>query len=247
MKSLFLTLLLSSSFILFAQSDSIQSKVLLIPFAPFMYFSDADNHIAQGSKLSENDLREKIRNGLEANVYHQLLSRFDAISLMRATTISGEDGLRKIYGATRYIKYNSKSYVREVSSEEQALKEFTSQLYKKTKGQIFFAQDTNVMVAVFDDDQLFKDLSSKYNEKYILFITQFEVNTSNKNQLEWQYREYSREYSLHYNIFNAAGKLIRAEVLIIKAGGENNLKDIETKYISQFAEKLKLIMSSLNN
>jgi hypothetical protein len=73
------------------------------------------------------------------------------------------------------------------------------------------------------------------------------VNTSNKNQLEWQYREYSREYCLHYNIFDAAGKLIRAEVLIIKAGGENNLKDIETKYISQFSEKLKLIMSAINN
>lgn len=247
MKLLFTAIFLGLGIQLFAQSDTLQHKVIVIPYAPFMYFSDADNHISQTSKITENEVREKIRNDLEASVFHQLLSRFDAISLMRATTISGEDALRKIYGATRYVKYNNKAYSRELSVEEQSLTKFTAPFYKKSKGQTFFAQDTNVMVAVFDDNQLFKDFASKYHEKYILFITQFEINTSNKNQLEWQYREYNREYWLHYNIFDASGKLIRAEVLIVKAGGDNNLKDIETKYLNQFAEKLKLIMSAMNN
>jgi uncharacterized membrane protein YkgB len=85
------------------KTDSIQIKVLIVPYASFMYFSDADPHISSVSNLTESKVRNELRNELESNIYHQFLSRFDAISLMRSSTLGGEEDLKRIYAATRYL------------------------------------------------------------------------------------------------------------------------------------------------
>jgi hypothetical protein len=234
-------------FCTYAQQDSISKKIILVPYAPFMYFSDADMHLSQANRISEQQVREKIRNEFEADLYHQLLSRFDVVSLLRATTLNGEDDLRKVYGTTSYVKYNAKAIKdRKRSDEESKLLQYTDPMYKKSKDQILFAQDTNVMVAVFNDMEVYKQLINKHKADYLLFVTQFEINTSNKNTLEWQYRQYQREYALHYNLFNRAGELVRAEVIIVAAGKENDLKTVRPAYIAKLAEKMKFILNTLN-
>jgi hypothetical protein len=247
MKKYLYLLLLVLPFGIHAQQDSISKKIILIPYAPFMYFSDADMHLSQANRITEQQVREKIRNEFESDLYYQLLSRFDVVSLLRATTLNGEDDLRRIYGTTSYVKYNAKAIKnRERTHEESKLTQYTDQMYKKTKGQILFAQDTNVMVAVFNDMDVFKQLVSRYKADYVLFVTQFEINTSNKNTLEWQYREYQREYAIHYNLFNRAGELIRAEVVMVAAGKENDLKIVRHGYIAKLAEKMKFILNTLH-
>lgn len=247
MKKFVYLVLLLLPFAIHAQQDSISKKIVLIPYAPFMYFSDADMHLSQANRMTEQQVREKIRNEFESDLYYQLLARFDVASLMRATTLSGEEDLRKVYGTTSYVKYNAKAIKdRKRSDEETKLFQYTESMYKKSKGQILFAQDSNVMVAVFNDMDVYKQLVSKYKADYVVFVTQFEINTSNKNTLEWQYREYQREYAIHYNLFNRAGELVRAEVIMVAAGKENDLKSVRQAYIAKLAEKMKFILNNLN-
>jgi hypothetical protein len=232
----------------FAQQDSIKtpSKVLIIPYQSMMYFSDADPDISRFSKLNEMTVRNEMRNNVEANVYHQLLASFDAISLMRATSLNGEQDLNHIYAATRYTVYSremKQEYMKEKGVEEKsAVKQLLDKFSRKSKDQTFWVSDSAVMLAMIGDPELFKSLNKKYNEKYILFISQFEINTNNKNSIEWMKQEYKREYVLHYNLFDKSGNLLRAETLTIKGGNENTMKEINDKYLIVLANRLKEIL-----
>ena len=253
MKKLFLlftTLFFYSS--VFAQQDTakVLSKVILIPYHSMMYFSDADNDIAHFSKSNEKTVRGEMRNNVDANVYHQLLSQFDAISLIRATSLNGEEDLNRIYGATHYTiysrqmkdEYNNGKGIKEKSS----VKKFMEQFSHKGKDQTFWVSDSTVMLGMIGDPDIFRNLFKKYNEKYILFITQFEINTGNKNTIEWMKQKYSREFTIHYNLFDKAGNLLRAETLTIKGGNENSVKEINDKYIIVLANKLKEILTLID-
>lgn len=219
------------------------SKILLIPFHPMMYFSDADPDISRFSKMGEPQVRVQLRNELEKNVYHQLLSRFDVVSLLQATSLDGEKDLNRIYAATHYTTYShndKKKYQKDKGIEEKSdMKSLLEKYTRKSKEQTFWVVDSSVMLGVIGDKELFAYLFKKYNHSHILFITQFEINTSNKNSIEWTKQQYTREYTIHYNLFDKSGALIRAEVLTIKAGNENTIKEITENHLRQLAAKLK--------
>lgn len=222
----------------FAQADSTKSnkKILVVPYASMMYFSDADADIARFSRLDELKLRNQMRANFEANVYHQLSAKFNAVSLLTATSLNGEEDLKRIYAATQY--YSSAAISKNKSI-------FSSNLFrKKNKKQSFYVSDSATMVAEIQDPNLASNLYKKHQHDYILYITQFEVNTSNKNSIEWVKQEYKRTYIVHYNLWDNKGKLILAEMLFLDAGGENTIKEINDKYFTEIASKLKEIIAS---
>lgn len=252
MKKLLLTFLLLCSFKIFAQQDSSKKdiRILIVPYQTMMHFSDADEDMARINKKDMSQVRNQMRNDLEANVYHQLLASFDAISLMRSNTMNGEEDLNKIYAATKYIVYNKAAQDEYHASKGNGLtesfKKVSANLKRKSKEQTYWVSDSAVMLGAIGSKELFQYLHKKYNEKYILFITQFEINTSNKNSIEWLKQEYTREYTIHYNLFDYTGNLIRAEVLTIKAGNDNKLDDIKAKHLIVLAQKLREIVQVAN-
>jgi hypothetical protein len=253
--SLFALLLACLSFHLSAQTQSkdtsTQAGVLIVPYQSMMYFSDADPDLARFSKMDEMKVRTNLRLDLESNVYHQLLASFNAISLLRANTMNGEADLNKIYGATRYTVYSKQAQdeyhaTGKSSAATTALKNLSTKFKLSSKNQTYWTSDSSVMLGVIADKELIQYLHKKYNEKYILFITQFEINTNNKNSIEWLKQDYVREYTIHYNLFDYTGTLIRAEMITIKAGNENKLDDIKSKYLIALAQRLKEIVQTAN-
>lgn len=70
------------------------------------------------------------------------------------------------------------------------------------------------------------------------------MNTSNKNTIEWMKQEYKREYILHYNLFDASGKLLLAETLYFNGGNENQVNKIAEKNFVPISQKLLEILQS---
>lgn len=235
-----------------AQTDSIPDtlktipKIILVPYQPFMYFSDADQDISRFSGKDERTVRSTMLNNLEVAVYHKLLAHFDAISLMRSTSLNGEEDLRRMYASTGYALYRSK---KEDPKPEQTdrVKNLIKSLNKKSKENPFSVTDSSVMLANIPNDEIFRYFFNKYHEKYVLFITQFEINTDNKNMIEWTKQQYERVYLLHYNLFDHTGKLIRAETIQMSGKNENRIDDINKKYLDQLAEKLVQIIIASNH
>lgn len=222
---------------LLAQTDSASSskKILLVPYPGMMYFSDADPDIARFSKLDEAKVRNQMRTNVEANVYHQLLSAFQVVSIINASSLNAEDDLKKIYAATRYFTTEN------IPKEK---RNYGSKLFQKKDKKQSVYTDEIAMVGEIQDQDLYKNLYQKYQCDYILTLSQFEVNTSNKNTIEWTKQEYSRTYNLHYNVWDKTGKLVLAEVIVLSAGGENTVKEINDKYLTELAQKLRDILKS---
>jgi Fe-S cluster assembly scaffold protein SufB len=239
LRNIIFSVLLLVSFTAFAQNDSTQmssKKILLVPYPSMMYFSDADADFARFNKTDEHKVRTQMRVLLEKNVHQQLLARFDAVSLMNANSLNGEEELKRIYAATRF-------YTSDVIGAKKGV--FGSNLFrKKEKKQTFYVSDSSTIVGEMQDQNLYKELHKKFNNDYVLYITQFEVITSNKNTIEWVKQDYTRQYVIHYNLWDNTGKLVLAETLTLQAGGENQLKDISEKYMALIAERLKQILSS---
>jgi hypothetical protein len=252
MKPFVLLLAIVTTLSCWAQQDSSKKeiRIIIVPYQPMMHFSDADEDMARYSKREVSQVRNQLRTNLEANVYHQLLGSFDAISLLRSNTLNGEADLNRIYAATRYQIYNQKAQDEYLSKKGNSLSESFKNLTQKwkrnAKNQTFWVSDSAVMLGAIGDKDLFPYLHKKYNEQYILYITQFEVETSNKNTIEWLKQEYTRTYTIHYNLFDYTGALIRAETVTIEAGGDNKLDDINSKYLIVLAQKLKEIVSVAN-
>jgi hypothetical protein len=246
MKTAFLSLLfLFAANVSMAQKDSarVPSRMLIIPYQSMMYFSDADPDIARFSKSTEKKVRDEMRANVDANVHHQLLVGFDAISLMRSPSLSATDDLSRIYGATRYSMYSPDMKAdgtrKKSGIEIPGMKSLSEKFAKKSKEQTFWTCDTAVMLANIGDPELFAYLGEKYNEKFILFITQFEVVTDHKNSIEWMKQSYSREFIIHYNLFDRGGNLLRAQTLTLTGGNDNSAKTINDKYLTAIAMHLK--------
>lgn len=219
-----------------------QVKILLVPYQSMMYFSDADKDIARASACDEATLRASISNDLEIALYHKLLVHFEAVSLVRATSLNGEEDLRRIYAATSYTLhegYKSKDKKKELTAVKKALQ----QMQKKTVNP-FHVTDSSVMLAQFGSTEVFEYLHKKHQNQYVLFITQIELNTSNKNMIEWTRQEYDRAYTLHYNLFDHTGRMIRAETITLSGGKENNIKRINEQVLKPLAEKVVTIVEA---
>jgi hypothetical protein len=216
-----------------------------------MYFSDADQDISRYSKMNERTVQSEIRNQLDVKIYHQLLSHFNAISLLRASTLGSEEDLKKIYAATRYISYSRNDqqeyHAQKSSAFTKTLQSVGEKFKRKSKEQLFWTSDSAVMLGAIENKELFVELKNKYHEQFIIFITQFEINTSNKNTIEWSKQVYTREYTIHYNVFDAKGNLLRAETITIKADNENQLTGIASKHLATLASHLKNILRSISN
>ena len=224
----------------FAQTDSTHKstkKILLVPYPSMMYFSDADQDLARYSKLDEPKLRGQIRVKLENSIYHQLLGAFDAVSLLSATSLNGEQDLKYIYAASRYYLADQKNAGK-----------YSSNLFKrKNKKQALYTTDSTTMLADIGSPDLMKTLRQKYTHDYMLYITQVEINTSNKNTIEWMKQDYKRTFVVHYNLLDASGRVILAETIYLEGGNENTLTEINEKYFTEIAQKLRDILKSKIN
>lgn len=223
-----------------AQTDTTQkssAKIVVVPYPSMMYFSDADADLARYSRIDEPKLRNQLRLKLEANITHQLMAKFDVVSLISATSLNGEQDLKHIYAASQYYLADRKNAGK-----------YSSKLFgKKSKKQTLYVTDSTTMNADLGDPKLFQTIQQKYSNNYVLYITQFEISTSNKNTIEWMKQEYKRTYILHYNLFDVNGKLILAETLNLEAGSENTLTEINDKYFTELGAKLREILASRIN
>jgi len=220
-----------------AQTDTTKSniKLLLVPYPSMMYFSDADADIARFSNTNEPKVRNTIRQQVESNLYHQLSAAFDVVSLISATSLNGEEDLKKIYAASSYYLVNGKKIKDKRSS---------TLFRKKDKKEKVVVTDTSTMVAQIQDPNLNTALYQKHKHNYLVYISQFEINTGNKNTIEWLKQKYTREYVIHYNVWDNTGKLVLAETLTLEAEGENQLQTINEKYLRVMAEKVKDVFKS---
>lgn len=216
--------------------DSTMKQVLIIPFDPHLYFSDADDEIAHQSKIPRVKVREIFRRRLDALLEPE---GYEVIHLLGGQFTDSVADLNKIYTSVTYnyqeILY-SDNYAQNVPPVEpdKSAKGWINRQKNKITGNDEAATTSKAIdqgrfegkyfgVRV-KDMNFFEFYHYKYSVDYYVFVNQFEVVTDYENCLDRAAQNYARYFITHFTVFNKNGKQIAGNKF--KVYYESNSNDV---------------------
>lgn len=199
------------------QADTVQQhRVMLIPFDPRYYLSDADRDLMEQSKMEPVRFRSEFRYNIDRHVQRAINGGYPCISLLNDTADALEETMYEILGRTGY-RYEKAIPITPKKSDEPKtiLKTINNQNQKehldsKTASQyIPVKADAMYMHAVVSKPQeLFAKLHAEYEADYFVFLTQFEIKTNYQSCLDIANKIYKREVMVHFTIYDKDARLI---------------------------------------
>jgi hypothetical protein len=224
--------------------DSIvYNPLLIIPFNPKYYLSEADREIAAGSKLNFEDLRERFRNGIITKLNYRISDLEHTLPLVTyADTLLD---LRKIYVSTA-LRYEALPRPPKKSKDAKDNFAGSANTVTKTtlkKGQLESKEEPgeNFMNLVILNKELLPYLAKSYGSSQYVFINQFEIKNDLSDYVAVSNGTYKRQLRVHYSIVDHSGKVVYAGLAINEfPAAENNVDEILNTYIRPICDEIVL-------
>ncbi|RDC61433.1 LysM peptidoglycan-binding domain-containing protein [Adhaeribacter pallidiroseus] len=221
-------------------------RVMVVPFDPYLYFSDADEDIARQSRVPRPQVRYGFRSRLSA-----LLTPpgFETINLLRTGTNRNADSLPEIYKSLNYQYRNvTSSRFNPLPPKQKAIMSGPKTWFLKQKEKAGIATVQEATVAAEGDKyygvtvkspNFYTYYNNRYQPDYYLFINQFEIHTDYSNCLDRTTQDFIREFTVHYTIFDAQGNLIAGnKVKIPYVSNMNDLEKISRDNLGKIAQRI---------
>lgn len=206
----------------FAQHDSAFS-VLVIPYHPDFYFSDADHQLAIENDLSIPEVRDQFRSGLQLKLQLRILKQAGIHSTSLLTVqdkLSTDDLLMEIYAGISYQLSPPKVPLLQTTQTAEQDKTWTDKikawlpsLEEKPSPEGGIEQplqtatsDEEYMHAALHDPAMLTYLRQQYGTQYFLFINQFELVTNYEQCLDRAVNNFERTVKVHFTLYNDEGK-----------------------------------------
>ncbi|MDX2189621.1 MAG: LysM peptidoglycan-binding domain-containing protein [Bacteroidota bacterium] len=222
--------------------------LLVVPFDPYLYFSDADDEIAANSKIQRTKVRQAFRRRLNALLEPK---GYETIHLLGGQAKDSITDLNKIYSSVNYSYQDilfAPNNPRIQKEPEKIGKDKKSNQPTNIgeNSRAAQAQDAKKYFGVrISNPDFFTYFNNKYKIDYYLFINQFEVKTNYENCLDRAALNYERGFTIHYSIFNKEGKQISGNRVYIDYNSNvNNINKILADNMQRVADK---IMADLPN
>jgi hypothetical protein len=216
-------------------TDSVvQHKVMLIPYDPKFYLSDAEHDIVEQTNKESQLIRESFRETIDLNIKHAVEKRMPCISMLYdADSIpSLKDALGLVYSKTGY-RYDQPLPLPFHPEQNDSLKDKKKQVNKesydsKTAAQYITVKGTDqYMNAIVGKPSILNDLYEQYGTDVFVFINQFEIKTNYKSCLDIPNNIYKRELLIHFSVYDKSGKqLAGAYAMTFFPSDSNNAYDI---------------------
>lgn len=217
--------------------------VMLIPFDPRYYLSDADRDIVEQTKMDVKKIRSNFRQSADRHVQRYINRSYPCISLLNDTADALEETMYYVLGHTGY-KYEkaipltpkdktiSESYIQSKQTQKE---NYDS---KVATGYIPVEEDAVYMHAVVPKAKdLFSELHEQYSADIFVFLTQLEIKTNYKDCLDIANKIYRREVMLHFSIYDWNGNLIAGSYATSYFPSDsNNMNSIIGQCFPQIAE-----------
>ncbi|HTF82762.1 MAG TPA: LysM peptidoglycan-binding domain-containing protein, partial [Cytophagales bacterium] len=227
--------------------DNAVKRILIIPFDPYLYFSDADMEISKQSKMEHTKVRQAFRRRLNALLEPQ---GYETIHLLGGRIKDSLTDLNRIYKSVSYnyqeALYNPSAQLQRTQMEEGHLKEADkTHVAKETNDPLgnsraSLAKDESKYYGVkVSDPNFFPYFNSKYKIDYYIFVNQFEVKTNYATCLDRTTKNYERNFITHFSIFDNTGKQISGNrIKIHYESNENNIQKILTDNMQKVATQI---------
>ena len=226
--------------------NNAKKHLLVIPFDPYLYFSDADDEISATSKIQRTKVRQAFRRRLSALLDPQ---GYETINLLGGKAKDSITDLNKIYSSVTYsyqeILYSPNNNPRLEKHPEKGLGKATASnaAYPDASTQTSrasLAKDPGKYFGVkINNPQFFTYFNNKYKVDYYLFINQFEVKTNYENCLDRATLNYERGFITHYSIFDKNGKQIAGNRIYTDYNSNsNNIQKILADNMQKVADRI---------
>lgn len=210
-------------------------RVLIIPFDPYLYFSDADDEIAARSKINRTKVRQYFRRRLDALLDPR---GYETIHLLGGTVKDSLLDLNRIYNSVSYsyqeLLYNPEAAAARTRTRngmeinapektwiEKQKEKFLSKAQSNESSNV--SKDESKYFGVkIKDPEFFNYFNGKYGIRYYVFINQFEVKTNYENCLDRARQDYERNFIVHFSIFDNKGKQVSGNRLKIFYNSNSN-------------------------
>lgn len=212
-------------------TTSAANSVMIIPFDPNMYFSDADEQLSKYNDKSVKEIRTLFRYGLNVNVNAKILSAHQTRPLLTDTAKTAMDDLYAIYKGISYFKDKSMPLT---EAEEKALateekkKPFTfkkkeddsdAHTASSLKEPITRHEYMNVKI---HDSRMLPYLKNKYGTDIFVFINQFDLVTNYEHCLDRATNTFERDIKVHFSILDYTGKQLAGDLAIVHFPSNSN-------------------------
>jgi LysM repeat protein len=211
--------------------DPSRKQVLVIPFDPYLYFSDADDEIAAKSKMPRTKIRDVFRRRLNA-----LLEApgYEMIYLLGGRAKDTLSDLNRIYSSVSYNYQNAienpnyKPVVVpgvDTKNDKTWLEKQKDRLTNTSKDSKYDVPEDHgnyFGVKIRNPADFFAYFGAKYSVDYYIFINQFEVKTNYENCLDRAAQNYERTFTTHFSIFDANGKQVAGDKFKTRYNSNSN-------------------------
>ena len=232
-----------------AQSqETVNTSILLIPYQPEFYLSDAERDIMAQSTRTPEEYRTYFRKVLDLKLMAELETIGPVYSMLQDTSTAGRKDLQRYYGTTGF------SYAdpvgpripdkKEIRKEDKKIELFNNQ--HAAPQTITTRGDTKFMQAEPTDTTFLAALASRHQATYIISINQLEIKTNYNTCIDIANKVYRREVILHYSILTPNGKQVRGNYLMEFFPSDSNRdSDIVERVFPLLAKQLHTQVADL--
>lgn len=184
--------------------DKSTEQVLLIPFYPNLYFSDADQDIAKHSYLQQGETRDIFRREILEAIEPK---GYDNIYLLGGNIKDSVNDLSRIYQS---VQYKHQEILENKDAPNKKTHRTGGWFSKKVEKEEVFSEKYFAVHIV--DSTVFQHFEKKYNIDYFIFINQFEIQTEEpKGDIP-----FSRTLIAHFSIYKSDGTKVAGNKCKIK-------------------------------
>jgi hypothetical protein len=189
-------------------------KVMLIPYDPLFYLSDAEQEIIQETKKEPSLIRASFRKAIDLDIKNSVQRRMKCLSILNDgdSIPSLNDALISIYSKTGYRYDKPMPLTFHPENADSVKKDKKNMLQKNAHDSRIATQyltangDAQYMNAVISKPGVLTDLYNQYGTDIFIFINQLEIKTNYKSCLDIANKIYRREVMVHFSIFDKNGK-----------------------------------------
>lgn len=239
-------LLMINPSLLIAQTVSeATNKILIAPYNPDLYLSDAEQDIMHQTNKTPEEYRTFFRKTLDLKILGQLQTVIPAYSLMQDSSLKALRELAIFYRQCGY-KYDN-AIGKGVNKEERKKKGFSFPHKKENDVPAYITTrgDSKFMNAVISDTAFFHYLLKEYQCNYMLSVNQMEIKTNYSSCIDITNKVYRREVILHYSLYNEKGEVVDGNFLVaFFPSNSNRDTEIAERTFPELAKTLKSQLES---
>ncbi len=214
-------------------SDSIKKVLTIIPFQNNYYRSEIDRALALNEKINFDQLRDRLRNELDRQLYVALQEDYDIVSFLKDDTEEDRELLN-------YIFYSTASQYTQVESGEAVDRRLLAngQLIETPK-----QEGQSYMKTVIHHPPLLNTLQESRPSDWFLFIGELDIlipqsideNADNRN------------VNVHYTLFDDEMNILDSGIItqVIPSKKCRYIKDISETGFVPIAYKFKELLSQI--